>query len=291
MRIEDVANAMKRDIENAIVNKVVNGSNLSKTTKKPFTNGLEAKTSLIRSSTLINHLHEFVKYEFIKSKVDPSIIFPPLHQSKPELKITGLYKQKDQDVCVKPKNINPVRTLIDWGPMVNSGLYCDYGQKLTEEIISVNIRSQLSSLAKNTDTLFERTIAEAINLHDSYPRMVLGEVYMIPVYEYDDTTMVNNQVTFKRKQTDLEKYISFFYYISDRVDVDEDKHKYERCALVIIDYSKSPAKVYRNTAELIADGLVSSNFSHELELISTEKFVKDLLEIYDERFGNTSLFI
>ena len=44
----------------------------------------------------------------------------------------------------------------------------------------------MSSLAKNSDTLFERTFAEAQNLHMRYPDIVLGEVYLIPVHEYDD---------------------------------------------------------------------------------------------------------
>lgn len=290
MNIEQAANLIKNDIENAITNCMVNGSNLRKTTKKPFADGLEAKTSLIRSSTLINHLHEYVKHEFIRNGVKPSTIFPPLHHSKPELKITGMYKRKDQDVCVKPPNIEAVKTPINWGPMIDSGLYCDYGSKLTEEIISVNVRSQLSSLAKNADTLFERTFAETLNLHDSYPRMVLGEVYMIPVFEYDDEPMVRNEVAFKKKQTDLEKYIRFFHYLSGRPNVDEEKHKYERCALVIIDFNKPNAKVYKNTSELIADGLVKDNFKLELADVSSEGFVESLLAIHKERFRNASIF-
>ena len=44
----------------------------------------------------------------------------------------------------------------------------------------------MSSLAKNADTLFERIFAKSLNLHMRYPNIVLGEVYLIPVYEYDD---------------------------------------------------------------------------------------------------------
>lgn len=40
-----------------------------------------------------------------------------------------------------------------------------YGFEFTEHTLSVNVRSQLSSIAKNFDTLYERTFAEAINLH------------------------------------------------------------------------------------------------------------------------------
>jgi len=55
-----------------------------------------------------------------------------------------------------------------------------YGKDYTEKIISINVRSQFSSLAKNFDTLYERTIAEAQNLHVRCSKMCLGEVYMMP---------------------------------------------------------------------------------------------------------------
>lgn len=287
MNIDQVANLIKRDLELAITDLTVNGSNQNKQGDY-FSTGLEAKTSLIRSSTLINYVHEFVKHEMIRNKIKPETIFPPLGYSKPELKVTGMFKQKDQDICAKPIDIEPERTLINWGPMVNSGIYCNLGQKLSEQILSINVRSQLSSLAKNADTLFERMFAETLNLHEIYPRMVLGEVYLIPVYEYDDTAMKSNRVAFKRTQTNLEKYINFFHFLSGRDNVDVEKHKYERCALVIIDFNRPTAKVYNNTKELKADGLVSQNYDKELQDISTVNFISDLLKIYRDRFNSIS---
>lgn len=290
MDIQTAADSIKRDLELAITNQIVNGTNSNKK-GEVFRNGLEAKQSLIRASTLINYVHEFVKHELVRHNIKPTCIHPPLSRTKPELKITGMYKQKDQDVCVMPSNLSPEEAEVSWGPMIDSGLYCTYGEKLSEQIISINLRSQLSSIAKNSDTLFERTFAETLNLHDIYPRMVLGDVYVIPVYEYDDDAMKRNKVAFKKKHTNLEKYINFFYYLSSRVNVDDDKHKYERCALVIIDFNHTKAKVYKTTQELKNDGLVSESFNIELEDISTDNFVPDLLNVYDSRFGNKSIFI
>lgn len=289
MNIQDTANCIKRDLELAITERKVNG----KTTNKdgePFANGLKAKESLIRSSTLINHVHEYIKHELIRGGINPATIFPPLNHSKPELKITGMYKQKNQDVCVKPLNIPTEKVEVNWGPMIDSGLHCQYGQKLSEQIISINIRSQMSSLGKNSDTLFERTFAEALNLHHVYPRMVLGEVYVIPVYEYNDDDMKKNKVSFKKKKTDLEKYIKFFHYLSGRMSMDDDNHKYERCALVIVDFNGEKAKVYNTTDELKKDRLVKKNFNIELSDISSKYFVGDLLAIYERRFNNDSIF-
>ncbi|MFS1208682.1 hypothetical protein [Enterococcus lactis] len=285
MNIDQVANKMKRDLELAITDQIVDGSKVNKKGKL-FLNGAEAKQSLIRSSKLINYVHEFVKHELIRNNVEESLIFPPLGQTKPEIKLTGMFKQKDQDVCVKPQGVLPERTLIEWGPMINSGLYCDYGGTYAERVLSINVRSQLSSLDKNSDTLFERMFAEALNLHELYPKIVMGEVYVIPVYEYDDQAMINNQVKFKSRRTNLEKYINFFHYLSgrDEQDLEEDKQKYERCALVIIDFRGDQAKVYKNTAELKARGLVRNDFEVELAELSTDKFIEDLLLIYNNRF-------
>src|SRR5258706_414058 len=69
----------------------------------------------------------------------------------------------------------------------------EYGEKFTEATIVINIRSQISSIQKNFDTLYERTTSEAINLHDRCPKMCLGEVYMIAVPEYDDKEIKNKK--------------------------------------------------------------------------------------------------
>lgn len=281
---------MKRDLELAITELTVNGSKQNKS-GRDFKNGLDAKTSLIRSSSLINHVHEFVKHEMIQNNIDSETIYPPIGHTRSELKITGMFKQKDQDVCAKPTDIVAERTLINWGPMDDSNLYCNYGSNLSEQILSINVRSQLSSLAKNADTLFERMFAESLNLHETYPKMVLGEVYVIPVNEYDDSAMKENKVAFKSAQTNLEKYINFFHFLSGRDDITKDKHKYERCALVIIDFNRPKAKVYKSTQELKNDGLIRDTYDKELGDISTGKFMEDLLKVYFERFNNKSFII
>lgn len=64
--------------------------------------GTRGKESTIRSSALINLIHDAVKNEFINKGVNPNNIFPPFEETKPELKIAGFLKQKDQDVCIVP---------------------------------------------------------------------------------------------------------------------------------------------------------------------------------------------
>lgn len=172
--------------------------------------GTRGKESTIRSSALINLIHDAVKNEFINKGVNPNNIFPPFEETKPELKIAGFLKQKDQDVCIVPSNIKKNSTIINWGPLAFENKSDPYGFEYSTNTLVVNVRSQMSSLAKNSDTLFERTFAESQNLHMRYPNIVLGEVYLIPVREYDDELVKSNRVGFKARQTNIEKYISFF---------------------------------------------------------------------------------
>lgn len=246
-------------------------------------NGSEGKQSMIRSSVLINLIHDAVKYELIEQGVDPSNIYPHLLETKPEIKIAGFLKQKDQDVCVVPSNILKSKQIIDWGPMSFLNKEDQYGYEYSTNTLVINVRSQMSSLAKNADTLFERTFAEALNLHMRYPEMVLGEVYLIPVYEYDDAAVSRYKVSFKQHQTDIEKYISFFNSINNR-HLEEAPYMYERCALLVVDFSKKQPKLYRNSDELKSAGLISRNFDIEYASLAFDSFADDILKIYASRY-------
>ncbi len=188
--------------------------------------GSEGKASAIRSSVLINLIHDAVKKEFIEHGVNPSHIYPRLNERKPELKIAGFLKQKNQDICIVPSGIEKIPTVIDWGPLRFESKRDPLGINFSSNTLAINVRSQMSSLGKNSDTLFERTFAEAQNLHMRYPDMVLGEVYLIPAYEYDDQLIKQKLVGFKTTHTNVEKYISFFNSINNR-SINGDAYAYE----------------------------------------------------------------
>ncbi len=249
------------------------------------TNGEKGKTSLIRSSELINLLHDAVKNEFISLGVNQSNIFPPYGASKPELKLAGFLKQKDQDICIIPSNIPKKATKIIWGPMKSSNLVDEYGHAFTTNTLVINVRSQMSSIAKNTDTLFERTFAEPLNLHMIYPNIVLGEVYLIPVYEYDENLIKQKRIGFCRNHVNLEKYISFFDEINNRENDCDERYKYERCALLIVDFSKEEPYLYKNSRELKDNKLVSEDFEIEYENLNFQNFARDILAIYSKRYN------
>lgn len=254
-----------------------------------FQGGAQGKESIIRSSALINLIHDSVKYELIESGVNRNNVFPRFGESKPEIKLAGFLKQKDQDVCVVPNNIRRQAIDITWGPMAFQKKKDPYGYDYSNNTLVINVRSQMSSLAKNSDTLFERTFAEAQNLHIRYPDMVLGEVYLIPTHEYDDELVKQHKVGFKHRQTDVEKYISFFNSINNR-QIGETDYMYERCALLIVDFRSDEPYLFRNSQELIDAGLISSDFEIEYATLGFDTFVEDLLNEYSNRFDINNLF-
>lgn len=215
-------------------------------------------------------------------------IYPHFGDTKPELKMAGFLKQKDQDICIVPSNIRKVPTTINWGPLAFENKTDPYGFDYSTNTLVVNVRSQMSSLAKNSDTLFERTFAEAQNLHMRYPNIVLGEVYLIPVHEYDDNLVKRNQVGFHDRQTNIEKYISFFNSINNRSTGGED-YAYERCALLVVDFNRSQPYLFRNSAELKSAGYISPSFGIEYSTLNFQSFVDDILGIYSERYDLRNL--
>lgn len=264
--------------------------------------GAEGKNKVIKSSKPINLIHDAVKKSLIDAGVDPSLVRPQFENTKPEMKMAGFIKQKKQDVCVIPKNITKVKSEIDWGPMAHLRRKDEFGYEFSRNSLVINVRSQMSSLGKNYDTLFERTVAEAQNLHMRYPDIVLGEVYLIPVYEYDDAMAKENIVEFSTRHSDIENYISFFSSISGRTyDSNPGEHselintksayKYERCTLLIVDFNRAVPKLYQSSAELLADGLISDTFGIEYADISFGTFANDILEIYGQRFVVDNLML
>ena len=281
--MQNALNRIKADIENAII-----------------ANGEAGKNALIRTQEPINLIHNVVKTEFLNAGVHPSLINPELRRlqrivnpparvnNRPiilrdkELPLAGYLKTKKQDVSIVPNNIHVNQEVLNFPTYLN-GFTDNYGTAFTESVLSVNVRSQLSSVAKNFDTLYERTFAEALNFHLRLPNMVLGEVYMIIAKEYDSDAAANNTVAFKNSEH-IEKYILAFQALNNRLTVADPLFKYERIALLIVDFSQQVPKLYNTTQELIDDNLIPVGSLASIDDMSFNGFVDDLLQIYQARF-------
>ena len=248
------------------------------------TGGNKGKTAMIRSSKPILNIHEAVKTQLLQNGVNKKLIYPPLKSRTPELKLSGIFKQKDQDICVVPNDIKEKAEILKIGLL--EGEDDKYGQEYTKKTLTINVRSQISSIQKNFDTLYERTIFEAYNLHNRCSEMVLGEVYMIAVPEYDETEFKNKKSKFNSISPKLvEKYIKSFQSITNRSDITNDLYKYEATCLLIVDFSKKTPKIYNSTSELIKDGLLPKDTKIKFEGLEWDKFSKKLIKAYETRFG------
>ncbi|MCK9311914.1 MAG: hypothetical protein M0P26_06525 [Bacteroidales bacterium] len=246
--------------------------------------GIKSKEAMIRSSRPISQIHEAVKADLIRNCVPSILINPPLGETKPELKLAGFIKQKNQDICVSPLGYKPQEEIMTEGILREEIDY--YGKAFTERTISINVRSQMSSLAKNFDTLYERTIAEAQNLHVRCPKMILGEVYMIPVKEYDASVMDDRIIRFVKNVGSVEKYIKSFQAINQRADYTREDYKYERVCLLLVDFEQNPVKIYNNNQDLIRDGLLRPNSDASVDGLTWENFSSTILELYNNRFAD-----
>lgn len=251
------------------------------------TGGVEAKNNLIRTQIPICMLHDAAKASFINMGVNPEYVNPPYGEHNGELKLAGFFKCKYQDICILPNNISAEEEILLFDGILK-GKSDPFGFDLTEKILSVNVRSQLSSVAKNFDTLYERTFAESLNLHLRCPNMVLGEFYMIPVFEYDDALAKDNIVGFKNNnkiQEHIQKYIYSFGAINNRGTTDGKEYKYERVCLLIVDFNRPIPKIYNTDAELKADGLLPADTTASIENLNFPSFARSLMASYEQRFG------
>lgn len=263
-----------RRIKNNMENAIENG-------------GAQAQTSLIRSGKLINELHEFIKEELIERGINGFNISPHRGQTNPEITLFGSFKKKAQDVTVLPSVETTTPERIKEGPLC--GEIDPIGSDRSNRSIAINVRSQLSSLRKNYDTLYERTFAEPLNLHLRLPRLVMGEVYMVPVDAYDPEEMKSRRVAFEERLP--QSYVPSFLALNDRNMEKGEEYKYERVALLIVDFREDPPRIVDDAGELSSLGIVTSGMEEKpgIESLSIRTFIDDLLNKYKERHGSLEL--
>lgn len=283
IQMQAALNQIKAEIENAIL-----------------IGGTKAKNVLIRTQKPIRLIHDAVKTEVLNSGVHPSLINPSPKYLKriinprsrifkqtvdledKELELAGFFMRKRQDISIVCDNIlisNGVLT----SPTELLGQSDIFGALFTESVLSINIRSQLSSTDKNKGTLYERAIAEALNFHKRFPKMVLSEVYLIIAKEYDEDAAKLNTVAFKQSDN-IERYIKRFQAINSRSGVNDELYKYERCCLLVVDFDRAVPKIYNTTNELIQDGFLPIGTTVSMTGLDYSNFVTDIFQVYNARF-------
>lgn len=270
--LQQSINKFQSDLFNSIKTKSYNGTS--------YQNGQKAKEALIRSQTLIFNVHESVKQSFYKTLTAKTTyawsVHPPLNQTAPELKIYGKLKGKDQDIVYLRTPIK--NTVISDGP--NIGQIDSVGIDATMRSIIIGVRSQISSVDKNFDTLMERAFAETLNLRLRAPVITMGEVYVLPIEELDDQAMLENKVVFCGRKVKVDKFIRTFDSFSGRSDLKlDDQYKYDASALVLVDFKQTPPKIIFSKDDLKQYDY-PDNICSMFEHICAEGFDERLLKNY-----------
>ena len=151
--------------------------------------------------------------------------------------------------------------------------------------MAINVRSQLSSIEKNYDTLFERVFAEALNLHNRFPYMVLGYLYLLPKVGYDSNAAKENRVVLSERYS-LEKYILSFLSIAKRTSPSDVPWKYEKVCLLVVDFESDPPEVMDTLQVFLGKGLVSEKFAqlYTFEDLAMKDFFDELYKLMMERY-------
>ncbi len=181
------------------------------TLKNEYEESGEGSINQIRTGSIIANLEDWCVEEL-------GLLGIPRYAIIHNLKASGFFKSKMQDVAVRCQKL---------------------GCKIHRNVppLTINVRSQLSSIQKNFDTLFERLVAEALNLHLESAEHVAGYLYLVPVWGYDEKALKNGRVSFT-EYYQRTKYVQCFEMINLRNSAVDKEWKFERICLLTVDFSK-----------------------------------------------------
>lgn len=213
----------------------------------------ENPVKAVRSQGFIKMLHRYIADD-LRSRLTDMARQQGV-QVKEEAKIFGSHKPKDADVAV----IHP-----------NNGV-----------LLSVGVRSQMTSLSNNVLEYYQGIIGECISLQDRFPMAVYGYAYLHPLRHRKLVTRnVNGE---KQKvnvevETDYRRYARMYSAIAGR---DGSQYKdirgvYDQFAYLLVDFNKTPLPEVR-------DDLVQSSVPVEERDMRIDTFVDRLVETFKRR--------
>jgi hypothetical protein len=192
----------------------------------------------VRTGGVIAPLHRYCVEELEarglpKNQLHPSAV---PKKGRKRVRLLGGYMPKEIDVCL---------TVPDSGPL-----------------LAISVKSQMSSIVKNTINRFEEYVGDATNLHSRFPMLVLGFLMLIPVHK---------ETYLGGKPTDgLQRIAALLERSNARQNVSEPIGSYEVSALMLVDFDKTPPRLVRS-------------FPSPGSLLRIDNFFDRLLDIYRKR--------
>lgn len=209
--------------------------------------------SSVRDQSFINHLHNYCTEEIILAAESAgeqrimnaqTVEIPPRAPSfVVEADLKGslwIVKEATLFGSHKPKNVDIAVIDLVNGPQ-----------------IIVGIRSQMSSVSKNTLTYYEEIIGDCISLHDRYPMAVVSYIYLLPKHSIKGG---------KAENVNLDRAEELFARITGRDDWRDPKDKYEHFAFLKVDFGQDPPGLLETT-----------------ELLAIDNFFEKIISTYNKR--------
>lgn len=128
-------------------------------------------------------------------------------------------------------------------------------------LMTISIKSQMSSIAKNMIGYYETIIGDVTGLHERFPFLVAGMFYLFPLKPILDGHSDENP--------NFAKFEQMFKSIIDRKEWDERTSKYEQFAMLVVDFDKDPPEVVKD---------IPKNNS-----LRVENFFDNMINSYNDR--------
>jgi hypothetical protein len=177
----------------------------------------------VRSQGFIKMLHRYIADD-LRSRITEQARKQGV-QVKEEAKIFGSHKPKDADVAV----IHP-----------DNGV-----------LMSIGVRSQMSSVGQNVLEYYQGIIGECISLQDRFPMAVYGYAYLHPLLSKKSASRVVDGVKAKvivDERPDHPRYARMYGAISGRdgTQYKEIRGIYDQFAYIVVDFEGAPLPAIRD---------------------------------------------
>lgn len=203
----------------------------------------------VRSQGFIKMLHRYVA-DGLRDRLTDDARRQGI-EVKEEVRVFGSHKPKDVDVAV----VHP-----------DNGI-----------LLSVGVRSQMTSIGNNVLEYYQGIIGECISLQDRFPMAVYGYVYLHPLLSKKWGTVRGERVA-RDERPDHPRYARMYAAVTGR---DGKGYKdlrgiYDQFAYLVVDFDQVPLPGIR-------DDVVQSGVSLEKADLRIETFVERLIATFVER--------
>ncbi|MDA8008656.1 MAG: hypothetical protein MPK62_02530 [Alphaproteobacteria bacterium] len=166
-----------------------------------------------------------------------------------------------QDYCAEELRILVDHMKIDTSTELN--LQTPYGKKRVDVVsimknngpmITISVKSQMSSIMKNFNHYYEGAIGDVTAIHKRFPFSSSGMIWLFPLSPIKPTK-TNEIANFEK----IEKMLNM---ATGRINYTDDISKHESFCMLVVDFSKDPPEIVSDYPQ--NDSLKIDNFFDKL---------------------------